>query len=262
MIDILYTLSSLTIAIITLSIALLILYFSYRFGRRKAALSEHPSKSQITAVQSALLGLISLLIGFSFTIAHHHYDERSKSVVGEANAIGTTYLRAQSLPNSVRSETLTTIAKYVDIRVESNKLSSVEDRQKPLLKEASQLRSKLWTLAMKSVKEDDRVATSGIYIQTLNDLIDSYGTRDEILNRHIPQSAIFLFLLTFFVAVSILGYTSGIARHRPTMAVLGYIFIIVFLFSMTMDLDRPRRGFIQVSQKNMIDLQEEIRVSR
>ena len=115
---------------------------------------------------------------------------------------------------------------------------------------------------MKSVKDDDRITTTGLYVQALNDLIDSYGTRDEILNRHVPEVVILLLLITIVLAGSILGYTSGVAGHRPTMAVACFMVIVVILVSMIMDLDRPRRGLIQVSQKNMLDLQEEVRSLR
>lgn len=256
----LYTVNSAGILAILVVVVFLVLEGGYRLGRRRKIVSSDPISSQFTAIQGSLLGLISLLLGFTFSIAHHHYDKRSEAVVVEANAIGTTYLRAQALPDSVRTETLATLRKYVDVRVQASQISLADDvSREPVLREANHLRATLWDLAMKSVKDDDRISTTGIYIQALNDLIDSYGTRDEIINRHVPQSVILVFLFTVVLAGGVLGYTSGAAEHRPTMAVNGYMIIIVILLTMIMDLDRPRRGFIQVSQKNLLDLQEEMR---
>ena len=262
MTQILYSANSLLIAAILFVIAVLVMEGGYRLGRKRQLHSGDPIKSQFTAIQGSLLGLVSLLLGFTFNIAIHHYDNRSEAMVEETNAIGTTYLRARSLPDTVRDETLAALGKYVDVRVQCNQISVADEASRePLLQEASQLRTKLWDLAMRSVKDDDRVTTSGLYVQTLNDLIDSYGARDEILNRHIPEVVIFLLLITFVLAGGILGYTSGVAGHRPTMAVTGFMVIVVILVCMIMDLDRPRRGFIQVSQKNLLELQEEIRNS-
>ena len=250
MTQILYSANSFLIAAILLVIASLVMECGYRLGRKRQLHSGDPIKSQFTAIQGSLLGLVSLLLGFTFNIAIHHYDNRSEAMVEETNAIGTTYLRARSLPDTVRNETLATLGKYVDVRVQCGQ-SSVADEasREPLLQEASQLRIKLWDLAMRSVKDDDRVTTSGLYVQTLNDLIDSYGTRDEILNRHIPEIVIFLLLITFVLAGGILGYTSGVSGHRPTMAVMGFMVIVVILVSMIMDLDRPHVGLSRSVKK-------------
>ena len=258
----LYAINSALIAAVLLVTVLLFMEGGYRLGLKRQISSNDPIKSQFTAIQGSLLGLISLLLGFTFSIALNHHDNRSESMLEEANAIGTTYLRAHSLPDAVRDKTLVTLRQYVDVRVKSGMISVADKAShEPLTQEAGQLRAKLWDLAMESVKHDDRVTTTGLYIQTLNALIDSYGTRDEILNRHVPEVVIFLLLITIVLAGGVLGYTSGVAGHRPTMAVIGFMVIVGILVAMIMDLDRPRRGFIQVSQKNMLDLQKEIRGS-
>ncbi|MGH8497838.1 MAG: hypothetical protein ACRERV_03380 [Methylococcales bacterium] len=262
MTDAFFGINSALIAVLLAVIVLLALDRGYRFGLEKQVISHEPIKTQVITIQGSLLGLISLLLGFAFSVALHHFDKRSEAVRLEANAIGTTYLRAQSLPEAVRNETLTTLGRYVDVRVQSSQMSiNNEALQEPLLREASQLRVKLWDLAMKSLEVDDRITTTGLYIQTLNHLIDSYGTRDETLNRHVPGLVLFLLLIIIILASGIFGYTSGVEGHRPTMAVMGLMVIFIIVLSMIMDLDRPRRGFIQVSQKNMLDLQEEIRSS-
>lgn len=229
-------------------------------GRREQASSSEPMKSQYTAVEGSLLGLVSLLLGFSFSISLHHHDSRTEAMLEEANAIGTTFLRAGALPDSVRNETLTTLEKYVDLRVEAGRNSVADDATRaPLLQEAAQLRAKLWDLAMQALKDDDRVTTTGLYIQALNDLVDAYGTRDEIIHRRLPDVSVFLLLLTVVLAAGMLGYTSGVAGHRPSLAAAGFMVMLVIVLTMILDQDRPRRGFVQVNQKNMLELQDEIR---
>ena len=258
----LYAVNSALIAAILFLIVFLVVEGGYRLGRRRQVHSSDPIKSQLSAIQGSLLGLISLVLGFTFSIALHHYDKRSEAMLEETNAIGTTYLRAHALPETVKNETLSTLGQYVDVRVESSNMSLADAAaREPSLREGSRLRARLWDLGMKSVKDDDRITTSGLYIQALNGLIDSYATRDEILNRHVPEVVILLLLLTIVLAGGVLGYTSGVESHRPTMAVTGFIVIVVILAGMIMDLDRPRRGFIQVSPKYMLDLQEDVRSS-
>jgi hypothetical protein len=257
--EILYGVSGALITAMLLATVLLVGYGGYQLGLKRQALYSEPMKSQVTSIQSALLGLLSLLLGFTFAIASQHFDKRNEAMKEEANAIGTTYLRAYSLPDAIRNETLSALKKYVDVRVQAGDISLANAAGRELfLQEASQLRAKLWDLAMKSLKIDDRITTTGLYAQALSNLIDSYGTRDEALNRHIPEIVNFLLIITIILSSCSIGYTSAIANHRPTMAAVGFIIAVVFLTTMLMDLDRPKRGLIQVSQKNMLDLQKEI----
>ncbi|MDD5181344.1 MAG: hypothetical protein PHT15_08805, partial [Gallionellaceae bacterium] len=130
------------------------------------------------------------------------------------------------LPPTVKKETLDLLRKYVDVRVQASQITLADKvSREPLLREASQIRTKLWSLAIQSAKDDDRVTTSGLYIQALGGLIDSYTARDEVLNRHIPEIVIISLLLTFILAGGVLGYTSGAAGHRPTTPVFLFVAI-------------------------------------
>ena len=254
----LYEVSGGLIAFVFFCSMLLAIAWGYRLGRKKQVSVSDPIKSQFNAILGSLLVLISLLLGFCFSLAVNHYEHRSQAMVEEVNAIGTTYLRAHSLPVTVREETLALLRKYVDVRAQASKITLADEvSREPLLREASQIRTKIWSLAMQSAKDDDRVTATGLYIQALGNLIDSYATRDEILNRHIPEVVIISLLLTFILAGGVLGYTSGATGHRPIPALL-FVTVIVIAVSIIIDLDRPHQEFVQATQKNMLELQEEI----
>ena len=73
----LYTVNSAVILAILFVVVFLVVEGGYRLGRRRKIVSSDPISSQFTAIQGSLLGLISLLLGFTFSIAHHHYYKRS-----------------------------------------------------------------------------------------------------------------------------------------------------------------------------------------
>ncbi len=254
-----YNVNSFAIAAIMIFISLLILYFGYWLGRKKSSVFTDPMKAQITTSQTAFLGLFSFLMAFSFGAALHHFDNRSEAMMEEASAIGTTYLRAQMLPESVKNDTLNLLKSYIDIRVQTVQIpiNNAFERD-PLLKEASLIRIKLWNLTLKALEKDDRVATTGLYIQALNELMDSYDKRDEAINWNIPT--VVLLSLTFALALWAwsVGYSSAIGSHMPSRIVIAFMISVVIMMSIIIDLDRPRRGLIQVSQKNMMDLKNEI----
>src|SRR5579864_1446616 len=72
-------------------------------GRLAAARKAPDSKFDGTGyLLSAMLGLLGLLIAFTFGTAASRFDVRRTLVRDEANAIGTTYLRIQTLDEGPR----------------------------------------------------------------------------------------------------------------------------------------------------------------
>ena len=66
----------------------------YRISRRFRAHVNKSVRTQINAIQASMLGMIALLLGFTFSQSLERHDARSEAVVDEANAIGTAYLCA------------------------------------------------------------------------------------------------------------------------------------------------------------------------
>ncbi|MEF8768895.1 hypothetical protein [Candidatus Accumulibacter contiguus] len=95
---------------------LLAMEIGFRSGRRKQACATE-AITQANAVLAAMLGLLALLLAFTFSAALQRYENRSQTVVAEANAIGTTYLRAQLLPKGMPDEVQALLRQYLGVRV-------------------------------------------------------------------------------------------------------------------------------------------------
>jgi len=87
----------------------------FRSGRREQA-SATEAITQANTVLVSLLGLLALLLAFTFSAALQRYDHRSQTVVAEANAIGTTYLRARLLPGGMQDEVQALLRQYLEVR--------------------------------------------------------------------------------------------------------------------------------------------------
>lgn len=251
-----------SIALIALVLFVCILFVSevgFRFGFRRQTKASEAAKSQINTIQASMLGLLALLLGFAFSLALQRFDERSQAVVNEANALGTTYLRTQLLPASIRTEVQALLRRYVDIRLEEAhvSLADAENRQ-ILLANTNKMTDELWAYAVKAVELDKSAVTSGMFMQSLNDSIDAFGKRDAGLQRHVPETVVFLLFATILMTAATVGYASGITGHRAIFATLALQLLITLVVFLTIDLDRPRRGFIQVSQFSMQSLQQSI----
>ena len=96
--EILYNHSSVLIVIVLFALILLANEAGYWFARRFIKKSDDGIKSQTNAIQAGMLGLLALLMGFSFSMALQRFDGRSAATIEESNAIGTAYLRIGLLP--------------------------------------------------------------------------------------------------------------------------------------------------------------------
>ena len=79
--------------------------------------SEQTEQGQEGYVVTAVLGLLALLLGFTLAHAVDRFEARRLLVLEEANAIGTTYLRAQVLGQPHRSRISRLLIDYTENRI-------------------------------------------------------------------------------------------------------------------------------------------------
>jgi hypothetical protein len=151
------------------------------------------------------------------------------------------------------------LRQYLDNRLQEGSVDSTEpERHESIIQRAKQLEAQLWSQAARAAEIDGRVVASGLYIQSLNELIDTSGTRNAALNRHVPEVVLLLLFATIVLTTATLGYSSGLAGHRVTLAAFVLMTLIALVVYLIIDLDRPRRGAIQVSHESMLSLQRSI----
>ena len=244
------------IAVMVLIGALVAMELAYRWGRRFGGSASDDTKGHINTIQTSTLGILALLLAFTFSLSLQRFETRSDAVVDEANAIGTAYLRAQLLPAALRDDVRRLLRDYVDLRVRAGVVATnEEDRLGELVGQAARIQDALWEHARRSAETDPNWVTSGLFVQALNDMIDSLGRRDAAIHRHVPEAVLFLLLGTFVMTVAIVGFGTGVVGQRPSWVSVVMVVLIVGLVLVILDLDRPRRGLIEVSDKNLLDLQ-------
>lgn len=251
-----YDLPSVAIAAVLFVTMGTVIEGGYRAGLRFEKRSTEQTKGHVSAIQGALLGILALLLGFTFSLALQRYDSRSEAVVKEANAIGTAYLRTRLLPEAARGPAREGLRRYVDLRVEAGAVNLAHDAERrQLVVRIGRAFDEVWDHATTVAREAPNPVTTGLYVQALNDMIDAFGERDAALERHVPEVVLFLLYGAFLMAGLIVGFTAGLSGHRTSFATYIMVGLIVLLVYIIIDLDRPRRGLIEVSQQPMIELQ-------
>src|SRR5215510_1127904 len=88
-------------------------YATGRYLRQHSATLREP----FGVLQAALLGVVGLILAFGLSLALGRYEDRRAATVTEANAIGTTYLRAQLIAEPSRSRSLDLLRRYTDLAI-------------------------------------------------------------------------------------------------------------------------------------------------
>jgi hypothetical protein len=200
---------------------------------------------------SAALGLLALLLGFTFSMALNRFDTRRDLVVEEANALGTTWLRIQLLNEPDRSEMSDSLRRYVDARLIWSE--AADDR--PTEGQTQALQDELWTAMGKALRGDSPALLTRGIMDSLNESLDLAVARKTERSAHIPDTVLVVLLLYAVLAMIMMGsvLAAGQNSHRGETALL--LILLTLAHMVILDLDRPRAGAIQVSQKPMEELQ-------
>jgi hypothetical protein len=204
-------------------------------------------------VLSAALGLLALLIGFTFSLALSRYELRRDLVVQEANAIGTTYLRAQLAPEPYRAQIETLMRRYVDARLALADAGEDAGGIARAEAEAGALQQDLWTATVAALPHIQPAPAGALLVTTANDTIDLASTRKAALADRLPGSVIFALVGYAVISAGLLGHATAAGR-RPAQVGAAVLFALLALaITLVLDLDRPRLGSIVVSQQPLID---------
>ena len=114
-------------------------------GRRVRHLSD-ALKEPFGVLQAALLGVVGLILAFGLSLAVTRYEDRRAAVVDEANTIGTTFLRAQTLPEPMRSQSLALLKTYAESAVSLANDIPGSTQALAAIEREDALQRRLWTL--------------------------------------------------------------------------------------------------------------------
>jgi hypothetical protein len=226
----------------------------FRLGRKLETGTPESIKSQISTVEAAILGILALLLGFTISMAVSRFETRKQLVLEEADAIGTSSLRAQLLPAPAGPVIQSLLRQYVDVRVQygtsGNNLARLED----LNRQTARLQTEVWTRAAAYAQQDPNPVKAGLLLQSLNSAIDLAEARWMAFQNHVPESVIYVNAAVGLLSAMLVGYSFGVNGRRNIFSMFMLAVSIALVLAVIIDLDRPRSGYIRVSQQPMIDL--------
>ena len=188
-------------------------------------------------------------------MAIDRHDQREVFEEGEANAIGTEYLRADLLPPKTATATKDLLIQYIDQRILFYSRQSPEKIQE-IRNKTDQLQTALWNEILPTIKAQN-TATMALIASGMNDVINSQGYVQAAWWNRIPYTAWTLMAAIAICANLLVGFG---ARNFEKNAGLFMIFpfVISVSFFLIADIDSPRGGVIRIEARNLVALKNNL----
>jgi hypothetical protein len=224
-------------------------------GRTQLAAGDEPDASHSDYggyIVSAVLGLLALLLGFTFSLAIDRFEERRQLVIADSNAIATAYFRAQLLSSPHRERLSRLLVEYTDSEI------AIADRDYLEARGLHDMQNRLLAdFGAASAAAIDSVRTIQLgqtLTEAANNLFSLNAARREAHETRVPAE-VFLALWFYLIgAAGVLGHEIGTARGRFAA---GFVLVLMTLsLVLIIDIDRPASGGILETQEPMLRLRQ------
>lgn len=238
------------IFVATIVVIMLAVEIGFRLGGHRREHARQEKESPVGAMVAAILGLLAFMLAFTFGLAASRFDANRFLVLDEANAIGTTYLRAALLPEPYRTQARSLLRDYVDIRLNRPRDETIEQA----IARSSELQTRLWSEAVAAAQKSPTPVVA-LFISSLNEVIDLQAKRVMAgLRSRVPLEIWVTLYVMAIVSMAAVGYYEGLAGARRSLAAPALVVAFAVVMLLIADLERPFTGILQVSRQALVDV--------
>ena len=252
-------------SLISIGIALLIfvgiivfLELGWRIGIRQVAKRGDAARSGVGVVDGAVFGLLSLLIGFTFSGAAGRFDKRRELMVTEVNAIHTAWKRVDMLPPAAQPPLRVAFRQYVDGLIASygEEAGSPEERQHRAAVVAAQ--DEIWGLTWAAAFQPDGEKARVMIIPTTNLMFDAVNAERLAQRLHPPMIIYIMLGLSALAGAMFAGYAMSKTPTRNWLHIIGVAATLAIASYAILELESPRRGLVRAESidRALIELRE------
>jgi hypothetical protein len=230
----------------------------YRVGRRLAEAEDHGRRSHGQTWETEVLGLLGLLLAFSFGMAVARFDTRRQLIVDEANAIGTTHLRTRFLHEPAGQQLRDLLRSYVGVRLEYYDAAADRGRLKAAAQRSAELQTQIWARVVAGASADPHATTLPLLVQSTNEMIDLEAKRRAALFNHVPWTVFLMIVLVAGSGIALIGYTRGLIGRRLLFGSVAMPLLVSAVVTLIFDIDHPRVGLVHLGQQSMLQLRDSL----
>jgi hypothetical protein len=229
-----------------------------RLGRRWYPRADDLRRGHFVAVLGSVLGLLALLLSFTYAMAANRYDTRRQGVVREANVLGALFLQSRLLPEAARKEFRQQLRRYLDLRgqVVTFHRDVTAEQLAPLVAESDAIQERMWNVIQGAALAPTPAHGAEAMLAGLIEAAAIQRERLLAFESRVPDAIIWLLLWGALVAMGAVGLAGGLGNHRGVPARVMVSILMCGTIYVVLDLDKPHQGLIQVSQTPILRLQE------
>ena len=208
---------------------------------------KHPAMKAdgVGPLEGALLGLLSLLLAFTFSQSASRYDTRRTLIIQEANSIGTVIQYSDMYPDSMNRLLKTDLEQYVDVRI--SYYGVVDDHKiDKLLSEAVKISNRICKRVQFALNNQPNIVRDNQMVPAVSAMIDFISTRDASRLAKVPNLIYYLLIILTVLGSFIVGYSKKEHKNDWIILLLYSAMTTMTIFAI-LDLDRPTTGIIQTS---------------
>jgi hypothetical protein len=235
---------------------LMCMRIGWRIGRKRLLALGEDWQAGLGTLDGAVLGLMGLLVAFTFTGAATRFDARRSLVTEHVNAIGTAWLRLDLLAAPEREKAREGFRRYVDTQLDILGNSGNNDAVLAGMDRLSSIQQEIWETLVQAAKSDKSLPLTQTVLPPVNEMFDLSTTRYMAARQH-PPVAVFLMLgLLVLVSGLMAGYGMAKAVRQSTLHLFGFAALMALSVYLILDIEYPRLGIIRIDSfdQAMIEL--------
>lgn len=249
-----YSVDASIIALLLVAVMMAAGEIGYRVGLHRQRRVGDSGRGHFGAVQGSILGLVALLLGFTFSLSSQRYEARRQLLMADANVLGALSLQSAILPDAERVVFKRTLREYLEVRTQADLLHGdlALERLPERIQHTDELHARMWAQMCSLATRQPPVVGSDAMLSLLREASAINRQRIYAFLGRVPLAVMALLFAAALIAMSAVGLVGGLGKYRgmtarTLLAILlgGTVFIIL-------DLDQPRHGLIQIDQTPLL----------
>jgi len=243
--------------LVIFSLIILFIWLGYAFNKIRTTKYPEVLKQTPGAIEGSVVGIMSLLLGFTFSFVVSRYEVRRQLIVDEMVSVNSAIIRCDLFPDSTRQLLRADFKQFLEARRDYFDKGGDEIRVTEELKKSKAIANRIWERVMvDSYNPGDKLRFQQM-IPALSNMLNSIIVRDESRKTGVPP----LILWTLLVLVLITAFFLGgnlFGKKKFKVLIFGYALILALTLNLIIELNTPRTGLITLhsTQQKMNDLLE------
>jgi hypothetical protein len=228
----------------------------YRIGRRTRLSPTHEAEHLAAELATPAVGLLGLMLAFTFGWAATRFDSRLNARLSEAKQVANMFRLSDFLPASDRERLRSILRDYISVSLGASR--GVAGFQAAFAKREAMHRE-IWQIAVRAGEANPNSEVTAQFVSEVNEMLNSHLNRSILaVSSRIPSGIVYGLFAILILTMGMLGYQMGLTSPSRSPALVPLILSISLVVFLIVDLNRPLEGLLGVHDRALAELQREL----